>query len=75
MDYRFVFYQSAIYIVLGIGYDGKYDPPDVFILVPLETDIFKSIITNLEPIIVPFTEVTEITEESVLQAIWVLYGN
>jgi len=74
MNFRVVLWQSAIFIVLGIGYNKRFDPPDVFYAVPLKDSLVKSIITNLELTEIPFHEATEITDKSVIKAIWILYG-
>lgn len=75
MDFRFVEWNKDIYIVLGIGYDQRLDPPDVFICVPLENrSIYKTVITVQGLVKIPIAEATEITEEKRILAIWTLYG-
>ncbi len=73
MTYRLIEWQGDIYIVLGISYNAKYDPPDVFYAVPIEESLFESVM--LQSIrIIPFSESIEITDEARIRAIWILYG-
>lgn len=76
MDFRFVEWRNELYIVLGIGYDTRIDPPDVFIAVPFtgEESLFRSILNAPSTVKIPFTEAIEITEEKRLRAIWILFG-
>ena len=75
MDFRFVEWNGEIYIVLGIGYDRRQDPPDVFICVPLEKEsIYKTAITAPGLIKIPIIQAVEITEKKRLLAIWALFG-
>lgn len=75
MKYRIVEYLTDLYIVIGIGYNSKYDPPEVFYVVPLKNTLFKSVVLNLDTIEIPLSEIKEITDKKKLKAIWVLYGN
>lgn len=74
MNYRIIKWNGAFYIVLGIGYNNRFDPPDVFYAVPITETLFISIITTLDVIEIPFYQAIEITDKSVIQAIWILYG-
>ncbi len=75
MDYRFVEWRGEIYIVLGIGYDTRIDPPDVFHAVPLENrSIISSLLHNPGIVKIPFTEAIEITDKNRIFAIWTLFG-
>ncbi len=74
MKFRLIEYQTFIFIVVGIGYNRNYIPPEVFYCVPLEDTIYKSVLTNIDVIEIPLSQVTEITDKKRIQAIWVLYG-
>lgn len=75
MDFRLVEWRGEIYIVSGIGYDTRIDPPDVFIGVPFDgSSIFKSVICAPGIVKIPFSEATEITDKKRIKAIWILFG-
>jgi hypothetical protein len=74
MNIRFIEYDENIYIVLGIGYDDRYDPPDVFIAIPLKEAVYRSLITETNEIIIPIVEAVEITDKNRVLALWVLFG-
>ena len=74
MKYRVVEWQAEIYIVLGIGTDSQFDPPDCYYAVPLKYSIFRSIILNKDLVKIPFSEAIEITDENKIRAILILYG-
>jgi hypothetical protein len=75
MHFRFIEWNKDIYVVLGIGYDQRMDPPDVFICVPLENQsIYRTVLTHPGLIKIPIAEAIEITEEKRIRAIWTLYG-
>lgn len=75
MVLRLIEYHQDLYIVLGIGYNAYYDPPDIFLCIPLaELSIIRSILTNKEYIQIPIAQAIEITDKKRIQAIWILYG-
>lgn len=75
MDFRFVEWRGELYIVLGIGYDSRIDPPDVFTAVPFDgRSLYRSILNMPGIVKIPFTEAVEITDEKRLRAIWILFG-
>lgn len=75
MDFRFVEWRGELYIVLGIGYDSRIDPPDVFTAVPFDGhSLYRSVINMPGIVKIPFTEAIEITDEKRLRAIWILFG-
>lgn len=71
--YRLIEYLSEIFLVVGIGYDSRFDPADVFYCVKLEDSLFKSLMKPHE-LIIPLSKALEITDENRLLAIWTLYG-
>lgn len=75
MDFRFVEWRGELYIVLGIGYDSRIDPPDVFTAVPFNgRSLYMSVLNAPGIVKIPFTEAVEITDEKRLRAIWILFG-
>ena len=73
IKYRLVEYDEQILLVLGVGYDVNYDPPEVFHCVQLRDSLFKSLLSPYE-IVIPLSEAIEITDKKRLLAIWTLYG-
>ena len=73
MNLRFIEWNNSIYIVIGIGYDSKCDPPDVYHAIPLTTSIVKDVILNENLTIVPVSEAIEITDKNKINAIYILY--
>ncbi len=76
MDYRFIEWRGELYIVLGIGYDTRIDPPDIFVAVPYngKQSFFRTVFEAHGMVKIPFTEAIEITEEKRIRAILVLFG-
>lgn len=76
MDVRFVEWRGELYIVLGIGYDSRIDPPDVFVAVPFDgkQTPLRAVISAPGMVKIPFVEAIEITDEKRIQAILVLFG-
>ena len=75
MEFRFVEWRGELYIVLGIGYDSRIDPPAVFTAVPFDGQSLYRSVLNMPGIVkLPFTEAVEITDEKRLRAIWILFG-
>lgn len=77
MDYRFVEWRGELYIVLGIGYDTRIDPPDIFTAVPFtgKDSFFKTVVEAPGLVKIPFSEAVEITDEKRIRAIWILFGS
>lgn len=73
MNIRLVEWHSAIYIVIGIGYESFSDPPDVYHAIPLTNSIMKDIILNRNVISIPLSEAIEITDKNRVNAILVLF--
>lgn len=73
MKLRFLEYRGAIYIVMGIGYDGSFDPPDVYFTIPLDAPITQKIITAAHLVKIPFSEAIEITDENRIKVLYILF--
>jgi len=73
MEFRFIEYKSKIYVVRGIGYDDRYDPPDVFYCAELEVSVLRSLL-SLTEVIIPTSHAEEITDARRILAIWTLFG-
>lgn len=74
MEYRLLEYEGEIYLVVGFGYDLKYDPPEVFHCVKLRDSLFRSLMVPYE-IVIPLSEAVEITDEKRSLVILALYGD
>lgn len=77
MEYRFIEWNGELYIVVGIGYDTRIDPPDVFHAVPIQNNqsLFKTVIEYPGLVKIPFSEAVEITDKKRIFAIWTLFGS
>ena len=71
--YRLIEYKEKILLVVGIGYNENYDPPEVFHCVQLRESLFKSSLSSYE-VVIPLSDAIEITDKKRLLAIWALYG-
>lgn len=74
MKFRFIEFEGDIYLVVGIGYDGTYDPPDIFYAVLLEHSITRSLLFYRNSRKIPFSEATEIEDKNKIELIRVLFG-
>lgn len=73
MKLRFLEWQDAIYIRIGIGYDTRYSPPDVFYAIPLDFPYTNYIITERDLTIIPMAEAIEIVDEIKLKVLSLLF--
>lgn len=75
MKFRFVRYLKEIYLVVGIGYDNRFECPEHFVVVPLErnTSLFRTAL-DITTINIPFSQAIEITNKNTLLSLMVLYG-
>jgi hypothetical protein len=73
MKFRFIQYHDKLYLVRGIGFDTRFDPPEVFHCVELTHNAYRSLL-SLEEIIIPVSEAEEITDKNRMLAIWTLFG-
>lgn len=74
VKYRLVQYADDIYLVVGQGFDGQYDPPEVFYCVKLKQSLLASSLSPYE-IIIPYSQAIEITDKNRLSVIFLLYGD
>lgn len=76
MNFRLIQWYESIFIVIGIGHNSKFDPPDVFLCLPMHApSLFESSLSIADCIEIPFSEAIEITDKKRIQAIWILYGS
>jgi hypothetical protein len=75
MKFKFIECYGNLFIVIGIGYNSKFDPPDVVYCVPLEINIKQALLTNIAYLEIPLAQVVEITDKKRINAIWILYGS
>lgn len=73
MKFRFIEYDTRIYLVRGIGYDTRFDPPEVFHCVEVTENAWRSLL-SLTEVIIPVSRATEITNKNRILAIWTLFG-
>lgn len=74
MKIRLIKFQDIIYVVIGIGYESKFDPPETYYAVPLKESIYRDLIlTNIVEKI-PISQAIEITDKNKIKALLVLFG-
>lgn len=74
---RFIEFSGDIYLVVGITYEMRFDPPECFVAVPLtkaNQSITRALIENFS-VKIPLAYAMEITDKNRLQALLVLYGS
>jgi hypothetical protein len=71
---RLIKFRDVIYVVLGIGYESKFDPPETYYAVPLKESIYRDIILSTLVEKIPVSQAIEITDKNKVKAILVLFG-
>jgi hypothetical protein len=71
---RLIKFRDVIYVVLGIGYESKFDPPETYYAVPLKESLYKDIILSTLVEKIPISQAIEITDKNKIKAILVLFG-
>lgn len=74
MKLRLIKFRDVIYVVLGIGYESKFDPPETYYAVPLKESLYKDIILSTLVEKIPISQAIEITDKNKIKAILVLFG-
>lgn len=74
MKLRLIKFRDVIYVVLGIGYESKFDPPETYYAVPLKESIYRDIILSTLVEKIPVSQAIEITDKNKVKAILVLFG-
>lgn len=73
---RFIEFSGDIYLVVGVTYEMRFDPPECFVAVPITkatTNITRALIENYS-VKIPLAYAMEITDKKRLNALLVLYG-
>ena len=76
MKFRFVEYESNIYVVVGIGYNQLNECPEHFVCIPLDKNnlnLFKTSL-QIQTVDIPLDKAIEITSKNKLLTLMVLYG-
>lgn len=74
MKIRLIKFHDTIFIVIGIGYEAKFDPPETYYAVPLESSIYKDLIYSNFITKIPVSQAIEITDINKIKALLVLFG-
>lgn len=74
MKIRLIEFQGAIYLVVGIGYNSKFNPPETYYAVPLQESIYRDLILAHFVVKIPMAEAIEITDINKIKALLVLFG-
>lgn len=73
---RFIEFSGDIYIVVGVTYEMRFDPPECYVAIPITVgtqSITRALIENFS-VKIPLAYGMEITDKKRLQALLVLYG-
>ena len=74
MKLRLIKFQDTIFIVIGIGYESKFDPPETYYAVPLQESIYRDLIMAHLVVKIPMSQAIEITDKNKVKALLVLFG-
>lgn len=75
MKLRLIEFLGDIFIVIGIGYEAGFNPPDAYYAVPLKESLFRDVLLTTVVEKIPMTEAIEITDKNRIKAIMILYGS
>ncbi len=70
----FIEWQESVFIVIGVGYDSKFHPPEVYYCILLEKSLITDILLAKDTIVIPFSQAVEITDKNRIKAINILFG-
>jgi len=73
---RFIEFQGDIYLVVGLTYEHRFDPPECYVAVHItkaKSNITRALIENYS-VKIPLAYAMEITDKKRLRALMVLYG-
>lgn len=73
MKLRFIEWRGAIYIVMGIGHNSEFDPPETYYTIPLSTPMIQKIITAENLVKIPMSEAIEITDKQRIKVLYILF--
>jgi len=71
---RLIKFRDVLYIVIGIGYESKFDPPETYYAVPLKESIYRDLILANIVEKIPVSQAIEITDKNKVKALLVLFG-
>lgn len=71
---KFIEWQESVFIVIGVGHDTKFDPPEVYYCILLEKSLITDILLAKDTIVIPFSQAIEITDKNRIKAINILFG-
>lgn len=74
MKIRLIKFRDVLYIVIGIGYESKFDPPETYYAVPLKESIYRDLILANIVEKIPVSQAIEITDKNKVKALLVLFG-
>lgn len=74
MKIRLIKFNDIIYVVVGIGYESKFDPPETYYAVPLQESLYRDLIMSHVAVKIPMSQAIEITDKNKIKALLVLFG-
>ena len=74
MKIRLIKFRDVLYVVIGIGYESKFDPPETYYAVPLKESIYRDLILANIVEKIPVSQAIEITDKNKVKALLVLFG-
>ena len=74
MKLRLIKFQDIIFMVVGIGYESKFDPPETYYAIPLKESIYRDLIMAHLVVKIPMSQAVEITDKNKVKALLVLFG-
>lgn len=74
MKIRLIKFRDVLYVVIGIGYESKFDPPETYYAVPLKESIYRELILANIVEKIPVSQAIEITDKNKVKALLVLFG-
>lgn len=76
MDLRFIEFMGDIYVVVGHTFERRFDPPEVFVAVPISLCRNRTITRDLierDSVNIPMAYAEEITDKDRIITLMLLY--
>lgn len=74
MKIRLIKFRDVLYVVIGIGYESKFDPPETYYAVPLKESIYRDLILANIVEKIPVSQAIEITDKNKVKTLLILFG-
>jgi hypothetical protein len=74
VNIRFIKFQDIYFVVVGIGYESKFNPPETYYAIPVRESLYRDLVLAHVVVKIPMSQAIEITDKNKVKALLVLFG-